>query len=64
VKRAEKDGHLLTKEAHRAANQLRIDFEKGGIHLPPGIYTLFLLTFCSTACKTFSSIEDKRINLS
>uniref|UniRef100_A0A6N2NGG8 Peptidase M3A/M3B catalytic domain-containing protein n=1 Tax=Salix viminalis TaxID=40686 RepID=A0A6N2NGG8_SALVM len=35
VKRAEKDGHLLTKEAQRAANQLRIDFEKGGIHLPP-----------------------------
>lgn len=35
MKRAEKDGHLLTKEAHRAANQLRIDFEKGGIHLPP-----------------------------
>ncbi|KAJ6294520.1 hypothetical protein OIU76_022571 [Salix suchowensis] len=35
VKRAEKDGNLLTKEAHRAANQLRVDFEKGGIHLPP-----------------------------
>ncbi|KAG5230558.1 peptidase M3 family protein [Salix suchowensis] len=35
VKRAEKDGNLLTKEAYRAANQLRIDFEKGGIHLPP-----------------------------
>lgn len=34
VKRAEKDGHLLTKEAHRAAHNLRIDFEKGGIHLP------------------------------
>ncbi|XP_020540649.1 mitochondrial intermediate peptidase, mitochondrial isoform X2 [Jatropha curcas] len=33
VKKAEEDGHLLTKEAHRAAHHLRIDFEKGGIHL-------------------------------
>ncbi|WCJ36511.1 Mitochondrial intermediate peptidase mitochondrial [Euphorbia peplus] len=34
VKRAEQDGHLLTKEAHRTARYLRNDFEKGGIHLP------------------------------
>ncbi|XP_015580816.1 mitochondrial intermediate peptidase, mitochondrial isoform X2 [Ricinus communis] len=33
VKRAEQDGHLLTKEAQKAAHHLRIDFEKGGIHL-------------------------------
>ncbi|KAF2311734.1 hypothetical protein GH714_026456 [Hevea brasiliensis] len=33
VKRAEQDDHLLTKESHRAAHNLRIDFEKGGIHL-------------------------------
>ncbi|TXG70716.1 hypothetical protein EZV62_005651 [Acer yangbiense] len=35
VKKAEQDSHLLSKEAHRAANHLRIDFEKGGIHLCP-----------------------------
>ncbi|CAN0902563.1 Mitochondrial intermediate peptidase, mitochondrial [Linum grandiflorum] len=35
VKRAEQDGHSLSTEAHRAARHLRIDFEKGGIHLPP-----------------------------
>ncbi|XP_050225251.1 mitochondrial intermediate peptidase, mitochondrial isoform X2 [Mercurialis annua] len=33
MKKAEQDEHLLTKEAHRAAHHLRIDFEKGGIHL-------------------------------
>ncbi|XP_024039331.1 mitochondrial intermediate peptidase, mitochondrial isoform X3 [Citrus clementina] len=33
VKKAELDGYLLPKEAHRAANHLRSDFEKGGIHL-------------------------------
>ncbi|KAK4837791.1 hypothetical protein QYF36_008484 [Acer negundo] len=35
VKKAEQDSHLLSKEARRAANHLRIDFEKGGIHLFP-----------------------------
>ncbi|KAF5743591.1 mitochondrial intermediate peptidase mitochondrial isoform X4 [Tripterygium wilfordii] len=33
VKKAEQDSHLLTVEARRAAHSLRIDFEKGGIHL-------------------------------
>ncbi|KAJ8771406.1 hypothetical protein K2173_026583 [Erythroxylum novogranatense] len=33
VKKAEQDGHLLSREAHRAAHHLRLDFEKGGIHL-------------------------------
>ncbi|WRX17353.1 Peptidase M3A/M3B catalytic domain - like 3 [Theobroma cacao] len=36
VKKAEQDGHLLTEEACRAAHYFRIDFEKGGIHLPSG----------------------------
>ncbi|XVE64095.1 hypothetical protein DITRI_Ditri07aG0073800 [Diplodiscus trichospermus] len=36
VKKAELDGQLLTEEARRAAHYLRIDFEKGGIHLPSG----------------------------
>ncbi|XP_021909614.1 probable mitochondrial intermediate peptidase, mitochondrial isoform X2 [Carica papaya] len=35
VKKAEQDDYLLTKEAHRAAHHLRIDFERGGIHLCP-----------------------------
>ncbi|XP_059666980.1 mitochondrial intermediate peptidase, mitochondrial [Cornus florida] len=33
VKRAEQDGSLLTQEAQRTAHHLRVDFEKGGIHL-------------------------------
>ncbi|GKV33757.1 hypothetical protein SLEP1_g42220 [Rubroshorea leprosula] len=33
VKRAEHNGDSFTKEAHRAAHYLRVDFEKGGIHL-------------------------------
>lgn len=34
--RAEKNPHLLTEEALRAARHLRTDLEKGGIHLNPG----------------------------
>ncbi|PRQ59865.1 putative mitochondrial intermediate peptidase [Rosa chinensis] len=34
VRKAEQEGHLLTKEAQRAAHYLRVDFERGGIHLP------------------------------
>ncbi|GAY41367.1 hypothetical protein CUMW_058910 [Citrus unshiu] len=41
VKKAELDGHLLSKEAHRAANHLRSDFEKGGIHLCAGHVDIF-----------------------
>lgn len=33
VIKAEQDAHLLTDEARRTAEYLRIDFEKGGIHL-------------------------------
>ncbi|KAJ4828412.1 Mitochondrial intermediate peptidase [Turnera subulata] len=33
VMKAEQEEHLLSKEAHRAAHHLRVDFEKGGIHL-------------------------------
>lgn len=36
VVKAEKDHHLLSEEAQRAAHYLRIDLEKGGIHLSPG----------------------------
>lgn len=31
--KAEQDAHLLSDEARRTAEYLRIDFEKGGIHL-------------------------------
>ncbi|KAI5670205.1 hypothetical protein M9H77_10569 [Catharanthus roseus] len=31
--KAEQDAHLLSEEAQRAAKHLRLDFEKGGIHL-------------------------------
>ncbi|KAJ4956022.1 hypothetical protein NE237_012805 [Protea cynaroides] len=34
VLKAEQEGLLQTKEAQRAAHSLRVDFEKGGIHLP------------------------------
>ncbi|KAJ7949611.1 Mitochondrial intermediate peptidase, mitochondrial [Quillaja saponaria] len=33
VKKAELEGHVLSEEAKRAANYLRVDFERGGIHL-------------------------------
>ncbi|XP_031381325.1 mitochondrial intermediate peptidase, mitochondrial isoform X2 [Punica granatum] len=33
VKKAEREGNSLTEEAQRAAHNLRVDFEKGGIHL-------------------------------
>ncbi|EXB89501.1 Mitochondrial intermediate peptidase [Morus notabilis] len=33
VKKVERERHLLTEEAHRAACFLRADFERGGIHL-------------------------------
>ncbi|KAK6132192.1 hypothetical protein DH2020_034075 [Rehmannia glutinosa] len=33
--RAEQNHHMLTEEAARAAHHLRIDLEKGGIHLSP-----------------------------
>ncbi|KAG9452439.1 hypothetical protein H6P81_005343 [Aristolochia fimbriata] len=36
VIKAEQSGHLQTKEAQKAACTLRIDFEKGGIHLCAG----------------------------
>ncbi|XP_022941716.1 mitochondrial intermediate peptidase, mitochondrial isoform X1 [Cucurbita moschata] len=33
VKKAEREAHLLTREAHMAAHFLRVDFERAGIHL-------------------------------
>lgn len=42
VSKAEQDGCSLTEEAQRAAHYLRVDFEKGGIHLCTG--NLSLLT--------------------
>jgi mitochondrial intermediate peptidase len=36
ILKAEREGTQLTDEALRAATTLRVDFEKGGIHLPKG----------------------------
>lgn len=36
VMKVEKDSNLLSKEAKRAAHSLRVDLEKGGIHLAAG----------------------------
>ncbi|KAB1208180.1 putative mitochondrial intermediate peptidase, mitochondrial [Morella rubra] len=33
IRKAEQEKHLLTEEAQRAAHYLRVDFERGGIHL-------------------------------
>ncbi|KAL0282898.1 UNVERIFIED_CONTAM: Mitochondrial intermediate peptidase, mitochondrial [Sesamum angustifolium] len=35
IVKAEQNNHMLTEEARRAARHLRIDLEKGGIHLSP-----------------------------
>ncbi|CAH8383597.1 unnamed protein product [Eruca vesicaria subsp. sativa] len=35
VRKAERDSNLLTEEASRTAHHLRMDFERGGIHLDP-----------------------------
>ena len=37
VRKAEQENHLLIEEAQRAAHYLRVDFERGGIHLSAGI---------------------------
>ncbi|KAE8812079.1 putative mitochondrial intermediate peptidase, mitochondrial [Hordeum vulgare] len=34
IVKAESEGALLSEESRKAANNLRADFEKGGIHLP------------------------------
>jgi len=46
VRKAEQEGNLLTDEAQRAARYLRVDFERGGIHLSAGM--LFSLFFWLT----------------
>lgn len=40
VMKAEGDRHLLSSEAQRAAHCLRLDFEKGGIHLCNGTHSV------------------------
>lgn len=37
VRKAEQEGNLLKDEAQRAARYLRVDFERGGIHLSAGM---------------------------
>lgn len=40
VKKAEQDSNLLTREASKTAHHLRMDFERGGIHLDPGLSSI------------------------
>lgn len=42
VLKAEKDGRSISEEAQRVAHSLRIDFEKGGIHLNAGTCAFIL----------------------
>lgn len=58
VKKAEQDGNLLPKEAHRAAHHLRVDFEKGGIHLCAGLYFVTVdFQFCHCSVFLFQKIS-------
>ncbi|CAA0836711.1 Probable mitochondrial intermediate peptidase-mitochondrial [Striga hermonthica] len=43
--KAEQNHHMLTEEAARAARHLRIDLEKGGIHLSPGTHLCKVLVY-------------------
>lgn len=36
MKKAEQECHMLSEEAQRGVRNLRVDFERGGIHLCPG----------------------------
>lgn len=45
VRKAEQDSNLLTEEASRTAHHLRMDFERGGIHLDPGLCYLHYRDF-------------------
>ncbi|KAK6132170.1 hypothetical protein DH2020_034095 [Rehmannia glutinosa] len=48
--RAEKNHHMLTEEAARAVHHLRIDLEKGGIHLSPGADPSLTARISSSFC--------------
>ena len=55
VMKVEKDPNVLSKEAKRAAHYLRVDFEKGGIHLAAGIYLAIFFTGGHANSFSFSS---------
>lgn len=57
MKKAQHEGDLLTEEARKAAHNLRIDFEKGGIHLHGGLHVLYLFIYLiiQTCTSIFSS---------
>lgn len=40
LKKAEQDSNLLTKEASRTVHHLRMDVERGGIHLDTGLLSI------------------------
>lgn len=47
VKKAEQECHMLSEEAKRGVRNLRIDFERAGIHLCPGIHITSGVMLCS-----------------
>lgn len=49
VRKAEQEGNLLMDEAQRAARYLRVDFERGGIHLSAGMLFSWFLWVTTTA---------------
>lgn len=60
--KAEQDAHLLSDEARRTAEYLRIDFEKGGIHLCQekldrvNLLNIDIVQLCRESCGYLSSI--------
>jgi mitochondrial intermediate peptidase len=63
ILKAEREGTQLTDEALRAATTLRVDFEKGGIHLPKGcpieIYIVLSSLIFKCQLIQFSFLADK-----
>ena len=47
VRKAEQENHLLMEEAQRVAHYLRVDFERGVIHLSVGMFFLIVDFHCS-----------------
>lgn len=47
MKKAEQECHMLSEEAKRGVRNLRIDFERAGIHICPGIHITSSVMLCS-----------------
>lgn len=70
VIKAEVEGNLTTEEAQRAAQTLRIDFEKGGIHLCAGghsilgslLHSFHLVFLVNLTCALSATEKLERVN--